>query len=125
MPVPINVKVVGCGGIGGALLPILCRYLNFTQYQFSAVEVTLIDGDNLEDDNAARPVIDSESNKVQATVDRLEAQFARISFRAIPTYLTKENVITLVHDGDVIFSCMDNHATKNCSATAAAGLTGW
>jgi tRNA A37 threonylcarbamoyladenosine dehydratase len=97
------VKVVGCGGIGGALVPILCRYLNYALDEYSTVEITLIDRDSYEARNAALQAIDTESNKAQAIADLPAARFPRICFRAKPDHLANDNVVAFLDDGDVIF----------------------
>ena len=48
---PMELKVIGIGGIGCALLPFLCRYL---QYSEARARLTLIDGDRFERSNAPR-----------------------------------------------------------------------
>lgn len=114
----INVKVIGCGGIGGALLPILCRYLD-TNHQYSEVSVTLIDGDSYEPHNASRQVFTKMTNKAMESAELLSNQFRRIKFFAVPQYLTAHNIVgigpdgkPIIGDGDVIFSCVDNHAAR-------------
>jgi len=47
----LEIKAIGIGGIGCALLPFLCRYL---QYSGEKARITLIDGDRFERSNAAR-----------------------------------------------------------------------
>ncbi len=47
----LEIKAIGIGGIGCALLPFLCRFL---QYAGERARLTLIDGDAFERVNAAR-----------------------------------------------------------------------
>ena len=112
MSEPIRVKVIGCGVIGGALLPILCRYLNYSVEKFSDVEMHLIDGDSYEHQNAARQAFRATINKATETADTLAQEFPRIMFRARPGYVTRDTVVTLIREGDIIFSCVDNHASR-------------
>jgi ThiF family len=112
MPATTFVKVVGCGGIGAALLPILCRSLNFSSDRYPTVEVTLIDGDYFEPRNSKRQVCLSATNKAEGIAEIMAAEFPRIYFRAIPAFLTGDNVEILIVERDIIFSCVDNHASR-------------
>ena len=47
----MEIKAIGIGGIGCALLPFLCRFL---QYAGEGARLTLMDGDSFERSNAAR-----------------------------------------------------------------------
>jgi len=51
----MEIKVIGIGGIGCALLPFLARYLN---YRGERVRITLIDGDEFQRSNADRQAFD-------------------------------------------------------------------
>lgn len=108
----INVKVVGCGGIGGELLPTLCRFLNYSSDLFGEVRVTLIDGDAYEPRNADRQEFEEPGNKATVKATSLGRQFPRISFASRAEYVTRRNVAEVVCEGDVVFSCVDNHATR-------------
>jgi len=46
-----DLYVIGCGGVGSALVPFLCRWNNHTKTYSS---ITLIDGDKVEDKNLER-----------------------------------------------------------------------
>lgn len=107
----LKVKVIGVGGIGGCLLPDLCRFLNY-DHRFEPIEVTLIDGDSYEPKNATRQAFQNMTNKAQDMADRLREEFPRLNFRVSGVYLTKDNIGQHLRDGDVIFSCVDNHATR-------------
>ena len=104
-----KVKVIGAGGIGGYLLEPLCRYLSHTD---DLVEVTVFDGDKFEERNRERQRFTECENKAQHTVDQLKKDFPKIHFRAKDEYLTEDNIITSVRNDDVVFSCVDNHATR-------------
>lgn len=104
-----KIKVVGAGGIGCYLLEPLSRYLNFTE---DNVEITVYDGDQYEERNRERQRFSACENKAQHTVNRLKEEFPKIHFRAKGEYLTPDNVITSIREGDVVFLCVDNHATR-------------
>jgi len=102
-------KVVGVGGIGCCLLPVLSRFLNFS---FPRTEVTLIDGDSYTEDNGYRQTFDRLGNKAEVTAERLEKEFPQLFFRAKAVYLTEDNVFSLLREEDIIFLGVDNHATR-------------
>ena len=104
-----RIKVIGLGGIGTYLVEPLCRYLsNKTDY----IEMTLVDGDAYEDRNRARQQFTEKGNKATVTAATLREKFPEIHFAAKPQYVTDDNVISLVREDDVVFLCVDNHATR-------------
>jgi molybdopterin/thiamine biosynthesis adenylyltransferase len=104
-----QIKVIGIGGIGCALLPHLARYL---QTKGEAARVTLLDGDAFEARNADRQTFGRLGNKATVKAMELAQQFEGLSFRAVAEYVTPENVETTVGSGDVVFLGVDNHATR-------------
>lgn len=115
----LKIKVVGCGGIGTCLLDTLCRYLNYSQ---KSVEVSLIDGDVYEERNRERQIFEEAGPKATVTAERLKEQFQRIAFWDNPYYLTEENVISTIRNGDFVFSCVDNHKTRKLLSDRAEEL---
>ncbi len=105
----MKVKVIGIGGIGTCLLPVLVRFLNFSS---SGAEILLIDGGQFEKKNRERQSFDRLGNKAEVTAERLQQQHSRVRLRAYPGYVAKSNVVQLVREGDVVFLCVDNHATR-------------
>lgn len=104
-----EIKVIGIGGIGCALLPFLARYLN---YRGERARVTLIDGDEFERANADRQAFGTLGNKAKVTAAEMARQFQRLSFRAIPEYITEANIGQFIQGGDMIFLAVDNHKTR-------------
>lgn len=104
-----KIKVIGAGGIGGHLIEPLARYLS---YGDDSIEITVIDGDKFEDRNRERQRFVACENKATHTVAQMKEHFPKIHFRAKGEYLTKDNVITSIREGDVVFLCVDNHATR-------------
>ena len=105
----MEIKVIGIGGIGCALLPFLCRFL---QYSGTAARLTLIDGDSFERANAARQAFPRLGNKAEVKAGELAQEFQGLSFRAAPEYVTAANVARLVAPGDTVFLMVDNHASR-------------
>ena len=115
----IEIKAVGIGGIGCALLPFLCRFLN---YAGERARLTLIDGDRFERVNAPRQAFARLGNKAEVKALELAQEFEALSFRAAPEYVTAENVGRLIIEGDVVFLMVDNHASRHLVDEHAAGL---
>ncbi|MGA9754768.1 MAG: ThiF family adenylyltransferase [Desulfobaccales bacterium] len=115
----LEIKAIGIGGIGCALLPFLCRYL---QYSAVRARLTLIDGDRFERSNAARQAFSRLGNKAEVKALELAQEFEVIAFRAAPEYVTEDNVARLIGEGEVVFLMVDNHASRNLVSRHAASL---
>jgi molybdopterin/thiamine biosynthesis adenylyltransferase len=115
----MEIKAIGIGGIGCALLPFLCRFL---QYSGASARLTLIDGDAFERANAARQAFPRLGNKAEVKAGELAQEFQGLSFRAAPEYVTADNVARLVAPGDVVFLMVDNHASRLLVSRHAATL---
>lgn len=103
------IKVIGVGGIGTALLPFLCRYLNF---EGEKSRIVLVDGDEFESKNANRQAFGKIGNKAKVKVQELAPEFDQVSFRVISEFVTAENIGSVISDGDVVFMGVDNHKTR-------------
>jgi molybdopterin/thiamine biosynthesis adenylyltransferase len=106
----LEIKAIGIGGIGCALLPFLCRYL---QYSGERARLTLIDGDRFERGNAARQAFSGLGNKAEVKSRELAREFEAVAFRARPEYITEDNVARLIGEGEVVFLMVDNHASRH------------
>jgi molybdopterin/thiamine biosynthesis adenylyltransferase len=115
----LEIKAIGIGGIGCALLPFLCRYLH---YAGARARLTLIDGDSFERANAPRQAFPRLGNKAEVKARELAQEFEALSFRAVPEYVTAANVNRLLAAGDVVFLMVDNHASRRLVDEHAAGL---
>jgi molybdopterin/thiamine biosynthesis adenylyltransferase len=104
-----KIKVIGVGGIGCYLIEPLSRYLTYTD---DDCEVTLIDGDSYEERNRERQQFANCRNKAEETAHRLKLEFPKIHFRCKNDYITEDNAITNVRENDMVFLCVDNHATR-------------
>jgi molybdopterin/thiamine biosynthesis adenylyltransferase len=116
----LEIKAIGIGGIGCALLPFLCRYL---QYSGEPARLTLIDGDRFERDNAARQAFSRLGNKAEVKARELAQEYEALAFRAVPEYVTELNVTRLIGTGEVIFLMVDNHASRHLVSRHAAALS--
>lgn len=120
----LEIKVIGIGGIGCALLPFLGRYLN---YRGERARVTLIDGDEFDRSNADRQAFGTLGNKARVKAGEMAREFQHLSFRAVPEYITEVNIAQYIQDGDTIFLAVDNHKTRklvsdHCEKLAAVTL---
>jgi molybdopterin/thiamine biosynthesis adenylyltransferase len=105
----LEIKAIGIGGIGCALLPFLCRYL---QYSGEPARVTLIDGDRFERGNAARQAFSGLGNKAEVKAGELAREYEAVAFRSRPEYVTEDRVARLIGEGEVVFLMVDNHASR-------------
>ncbi len=115
----LEIKAIGIGGIGCALLPFLCRFL---QYFEARARLTLIDGDRFERRNAARQAFTRLGNKADIKAVELAQEFEVLSFRSVSEYVTEANVGRLIGAGEVVFLMVDNHASRNLVSHHAATL---
>jgi molybdopterin/thiamine biosynthesis adenylyltransferase len=115
----LEIKAIGIGGIGCALLPFLCRYL---QYSGEKARVTLIDGDRFERANAPRQAFHRLGNKAEVKAQELAQEFENLSLRAVPEFVTPENAARLIKTSDVVFLMVDNHASRKLVSEQAAAL---
>lgn len=104
-----KIKVIGSGGIGGHLLEPLARYLSYVD---DYCEITVIDGDDYEERNRERQRFSDFGNKAEETVGLLKDNFHKIHFRSKGEYVTDDNIITMIRENDIVFMCVDNHATR-------------
>ena len=104
-----QIKMIGVGGITTALLPFLCRFLNFEGDMF---RITLIDGDEFEKKNAKRQSFQRIGNKAKVKAEELYQEFKNLSFRAVSEFLSEKNAVDFIQDGDIVFLGVDNHKTR-------------
>ena len=84
----------------------------------------LIDGDRYEAQNRDRVLFEGYENKAVAKARELSrAAGGRLAVRPVPEYATPRNVARLVGEGDIVFACVDNHASRRLIGNAAAGST--
>jgi hypothetical protein len=109
----MKIRAVGCGGVGLSLIEPLCRYVSYhPDLREDDLEVSLIDGDEYEERNRERQNFDRIGNKSEVSCERYQKMFPNIYFRPHTDYLSEDNVILAIQEGDVVFCCVDNHATR-------------
>ena len=88
----------------------------------------LVDGDSFEAKNSTRQQFASEGlgrNKADCIHDELartDAGDLRLCFDHEEEYVTSQNIGELVGERDVVFLCVDNHATRKLVSDHAASL---
>lgn len=105
----MRVRIIGMGGIGSHLTPPLCRFLSSTGEPHT---ITCIDGDQFELKNEERQEFDDFGNKAEVIARSLAKRFPRLVVEAKPYFVTEENIFLFIREEDVVFCCVDNHATR-------------
>jgi len=108
-----SVKLVGLGGVGSIVARYGAMFLASLAKEQN-VRLVLIDGDAFEPKNASRMFFSDYGNKAAVTCDELLDRFAdtRLTLVPVEEHVTDENAARLFHNGDVILSAVDNHATR-------------
>lgn len=118
-----TIKIVGIGGIGCIAARYGAMFLAPLTQQCSA-RLVLIDGDTFEPSNGTRMFFSTFGNKAVVLRDELRPVFsdARLGVEAIEEYVTPENIVRLLHNGDIILAAVDNHATRKLLSDHCATL---
>jgi len=108
-----NIKVIGLGGIGSIFIDKLSRYVSFGETSKTKFNITLVDGDHYENKNYERQEFIYLKNKAFSKMEDLNGKFNQDTISlAIDKYVNESNINTIINDGDTIFLCVDNHATR-------------
>lgn len=106
-----SVVIIGLGGVGS----IVARYgAVFLASLNENLTLTLVDGDSFELSNATRMLFSNTGNKAMVINDELTPMFidTRLLLQYVEKYVTPQNLRSLVHEGDLVLLCVDNHATR-------------
>lgn len=76
----------------------------------------MVDGDRFEPKNRDRQTADNVGNKAEVLAEALGKQWLGLWFGAVPEFLTPQNSVSLIREGDVVFLCVDNHATRKLAS---------
>jgi|694.fasta_scaffold32668_7 molybdopterin/thiamine biosynthesis adenylyltransferase len=115
-----KIKIIGAGGIGCYLIDGLARYVS---YNSENAEITIIDGDSYEEKNRERQKFVNQQNKATEMVALNKSSFPKIHFKACPSYVTEDNVVTLIRENDYVMLCVDNHATRKIVSQRCSELS--
>jgi molybdopterin/thiamine biosynthesis adenylyltransferase len=117
----MRIKVIGAGGIASCLLPVLARFLNYHDSAEPAA-LTIVDGDSYEAKNATRQVFTKLGNKAEVKAHELRGQFDRLSVMSRGNFVTARNALSIIEEGDIVFLCVDNHATRKLVSDTCESL---
>lgn len=127
---PSKILVVGCGGNGAYLIPLLARYLAKSPSEIvQQIELVLIDGDKVEEKNILRQnfvQMEIGMNKAAAMTDRCNMNFG-MNVRAVESYLNADVLNEELRNGTqrnpyggqntLIMGCVDRHEVRNLIST--------
>ncbi|HYD93531.1 MAG TPA: ThiF family adenylyltransferase [Candidatus Paceibacterota bacterium] len=116
----MRIVIVGVGGVGTQLLPALCRFLDNRE---GNAHIVLLDGDRFEESNATRQDFDRLGSKAEVTKEALSRRFPRLEIEAKTTYVSEDNVFVYFDEEDIVFCCVDNHASRKLLNDRCAELS--
>ena len=108
----MDITIIGLGGIGSHLSPMIARYASYSMKTESPININLVDGDYYETKNMERQDFDDLGNKAEIKARELQQVFPRISFNAIPYFLDETTIPKIVKNGDIVFLAVDNHKSR-------------
>jgi molybdopterin/thiamine biosynthesis adenylyltransferase len=110
-----NICVIGLGGIGSHLVDTLSRFLASVKTN-SRVNFILCDGDDYSESNLSRQNFEAElvgENKAKSQRLVLESYYGKlIKYISEERYFNLENSEEVIPENTVVFSGVDNHATR-------------
>lgn len=108
-----SIKIIGLGGVGGIVARYGAMFLAPLAREQNA-RLVLIDGDSFEPSNATRMFFSDCGNKAAVTLADLRPRFAEsgLALTAVEEYVRPGNLKRLIHPGDIVLLCVDNHATR-------------
>lgn len=125
-----RIAVVGCGGLGGAVIEALAR--------IGVGYLRVIDGDVFEESNLNRQLLCTESSlgreKALVAAERIEAINGEVKAEPMVAFLSEGNAASLLSDVDCVVDCLDNlearfwmaHACQNAGLPLVYGaIAGW
>jgi len=116
----MEIKLIGMGGIGAALVPFLARY--FQHSRSLKARLTLVDGDAFEPGNRARQEFARFGNKAVVKAEELARAFPAVSVRALAQFVAPDNIAAMVREGDTVLLAVDNYATRRLVSKHCEGL---
>jgi hypothetical protein len=114
------IKIIGLGGIGSPVSLYVSKFLYSLNLDST---VFLIDGDEYEHDNRDRVAFHDYGLKAVVKETEMAGLYGdQVAFRAVPAYVTEENIAELLGNRDVIFLCVDNHSARRLVSEFCEGL---
>ena len=99
-----KVLVVGCGGLGGSVIELLCRS--------GFMDLTVADGDVFEPSNMNRQILCTTEtlgrSKALTAANRARLISPEIKIEAVTEFITEENIRGLVRGKDLVMDALDS-----------------
>ena len=109
-----KVAVIGCGGLGGHLIELLCR--------IGVGAIRAVDGDVFEESNLNRQLLSEVALLGTGKAAAAKARAARVNpdvaVEAAPVFLNEENALSLIRDCDAVLDALDNIPARRTLAAA-------
>ena len=111
LPKQCCVTVIGLGGVGSIVARYGAVFLASLQQDCF---LALVDGDKFEPSNASRMLFGKHGNKARVVALELLARFrnSRLTLQAVKRYITPNNAGEMIHSGEIVILCVDNHKTR-------------
>lgn len=111
-----RVLVVGCGGLGGHIIDLLCRV--------GIGCLRVVDGDVFEETNLNRQLLSRVPllgvSKVNAAADHIRQVNPDVTVEAVEAFMTSENVCALIDGCDIVLDALDNIQSRRILSDACA-----
>lgn len=109
-----NVAVIGCGGLGGHLIELMCR--------MGVGSIRVADGDVFEQSNLNRQLLSLAGNlgtsKAVAAAERIRAIAPQTAVEAYPVFLNEENAAEIIGGCDAVLDALDSPQARRILAKA-------
>lgn len=109
-----TVAVIGCGGLGGHLIELLCR--------MGVGAIRVVDGDVFEESNLNRQLLSRMDNlgtsKAEAAAERIRAISPDTAVTSCPVFLTAENAADIIAGCDAVLDALDSPGSRLVLADA-------
>jgi hypothetical protein len=113
--------VIGLGGIAEGYLPQLAS-LHVTG-ELPMKLLLLVDGDSFEDRNRSRQAFTEYGQKADVRERQARALYPGVPVQAVPLYVCRANVASLIPEYSVVLVSPDNHATRKLVGEHVGRLT--
>ena len=106
-----DVKLIGLGGVGGAVARYGALYLASLE---ADTRLMLVDGDVFQPSNASRMFFGGEGNKAEVMKEELQRSLdgSRLSLESFAAFIRPGNIEDVIREGDIVLLAVDNHATR-------------
>jgi molybdopterin/thiamine biosynthesis adenylyltransferase len=118
----MRILIIGIGGVGTPLVKLMMTYCYYSKEFYKKflndneqLEFILIDGDYFEEKNRDRQFFQDmgiSRNKAEVLTEEMQDLFSNLNIQFISDFVDKNNVNNIIQENDVIFSCVDQNASK-------------